>query len=57
MAKFYLFDHSLKNIGGHHYEYVLHIVDAAERAGFTLILAANRKFVRVSQMPARVFTG
>ncbi len=52
MPKFYLIDHSLKIIGGHHYEYALHMLNAAERAGFTPVLAANRKFVRVSQVPA-----
>ncbi|HZZ72011.1 MAG TPA: hypothetical protein VFE24_07140 [Pirellulales bacterium] len=46
MAKFYLIDHSLKKVGSHHYEYALHILSAAERAGYEPILGANRKFTK-----------
>ena len=52
MTKFYLIDHSLKQVGGHHYEYALHVLGAAERAGCEPILAANRKFAQVTQVPA-----
>ena len=51
MTKFYLIDHSLKQLGGHHYEYALHVLNAAERAGREPILAANRRFAQVTQVP------
>ncbi len=44
MPKFILIDHSLKGIGGHHYEYASHILRAAEKAGFQVVLATHRKF-------------
>ncbi len=42
--KFILIDHSLERVGGHHYEYSVHILHAAEAAGFDVALAANRRF-------------
>ena len=44
MPKFILIDHSLKGVGGHHYEYASHILCAAEDAGFQIALATHRKF-------------
>jgi hypothetical protein len=43
-AKFPLIDHSLKAIGGHHYDYALHILQAAEQVGFEIHLATHRGF-------------
>ncbi len=50
MAKFLLIDHSLKSIGGHHYDYAMHILHAAEQHGFEIHLATNRRF-KTSQRP------
>jgi hypothetical protein len=44
MSKFILIDHSLDGIGGHYFEYALHVLKAAERAGFEVVLATNRRF-------------
>jgi glycosyltransferase involved in cell wall biosynthesis len=44
MSKFILVDHSLKGVGGHHYEYAAHVLSAAERAGYAPVLATNRRF-------------
>jgi glycosyltransferase involved in cell wall biosynthesis len=44
MSKFILIDHSLKGVGGHHYEYAAHVLSAAERAGYAPALATNRRF-------------
>lgn len=51
MTKFYLVDHSLRKLGGHHYEYALHVLGAAERAGCEPILAANREFDQANLVP------
>src|SRR5688572_26061753 len=44
MSRFVLIDHSLKGVGGHHFEYATHVLAAARRAGFEAILATHRKF-------------
>jgi hypothetical protein len=44
MAKLVLIDHSLEQVGGHHYEYALHMLQAAAEAGFDIYLAAHRRF-------------
>jgi glycosyltransferase involved in cell wall biosynthesis len=44
MASFILIDHSLKGVGGHHYEYAVHILQAAEAAGYQVVLATHRRF-------------
>jgi hypothetical protein len=44
MRKFVLIDHSLKNIGGHHFSYAREFVGAARRAGFEPVLATHRRF-------------
>lgn len=43
MARFILIDHSIRGLGGHHYEYAAHVLDAAAAAGFTCVLATNRE--------------
>ena len=42
--KFILIDHSITDVGGHHYQYAVHVLKAAAKAGFRPVLAANRKF-------------
>jgi hypothetical protein len=44
MSRFVLIDHSLKGVGGHHFEYATHVLSAARRQGFTPVLATNRRF-------------
>jgi glycosyltransferase involved in cell wall biosynthesis len=44
MSKFILIDHSLKGVGGHHYEYAAHVLSAAERAKYAPVLATHRRF-------------
>jgi hypothetical protein len=44
MAKFLLIDHSLKGVGGHHFEYAAHLLAAARRAGYEAIVATHRRF-------------
>jgi hypothetical protein len=44
MRKFVLIDHSLKDIGGHHFSYAREFVAAARRAGFAPVLASHRGF-------------
>jgi hypothetical protein len=51
MNKFLLIDHSIKRIGGHNYEYALHILSAAEQQGLRPILAANRRFFERKRLP------
>ena len=51
MTKFLLIDHSLKSVGGHHYDYALHILQAAEAFGFEIHLATNKRF-RAASMPS-----
>ncbi len=51
MAKFILIDHSLDGIGGHYFEYALHVLKAAERAGFEVVLATNRRFQGSDKLP------
>lgn len=44
MPKFVLIDHSLKDIGGHHFSYAREFLAAAGRAGFEPVLATHRRF-------------
>jgi hypothetical protein len=43
MRRFVLVDHSLTGLAGHHYEYAMHVLRAAERAGYEPVLVTNRK--------------
>src|SRR5437868_3338739 len=52
MTKFVLIDHSLDGVGGHYFEYDLHVLRAAERAGFEVWLATNRRFSGSDKHPA-----
>jgi len=42
MPKFILIDQSIKDLGGHHYEYAVRVLKAAERLGYEPVLATNR---------------
>ena len=50
--KFVLIDHSLRNLGGHHYPYAYSVLQAAQRAGWQPVLVTNRKFRERSALPA-----
>jgi len=43
MSKFILIDHSITDLGGHHCEYAMRVLAAAEKAGYTPVLATNRE--------------
>ncbi len=44
MAKFFLLDHSLTQVGGHHFDYMRLIAEAIESAGFQPLMATNKRF-------------
>lgn len=41
--RFILIDQSIQHLGGHHYEYAVRVLEAAERAGLEPILVTNRQ--------------
>lgn len=49
--KFILIDQSISSIAGHHYEYAVHVLEAAQRAGFEPYLATNRRFPKAQHPP------
>ncbi|MFN7932045.1 MAG: hypothetical protein U0R19_01885 [Bryobacteraceae bacterium] len=49
--KFILIDQSISSIAGHHYEYAVHVLEAAQRAGFEPYLATNRRFPKEQHPP------
>ncbi len=51
MPKFLLIDQSLQEVGGHHFEYALQVLKAAEQAGFAPHLAAHRSFRAAAELP------
>lgn len=53
--KFILIDHSIVDVGGHHFEYALHVLRAAERAGYKPILATNHACKVVANMPWELY--
>lgn len=54
MPRFVLIDHSLAEVGGHHYEYAKHVLNAAAACGYSPLLAANRKFAAGGAEPWEV---
>ncbi len=54
MKQFILVDHSIRDLAGHHYEYAVHVLEAAGRAGYTPILVTNRKFQEQLSVPWKV---
>jgi len=54
--KFILIDQSIASIAGHHYEYAVHVLEAAQRAGFEPYLATHGDFAGSSfQSPWKTF--
>ena len=51
MFRFVHIDHCLCHVGGHEYEYAASLLGAAEKAGYEVILAANRRFREGAQLP------
>lgn len=49
--RFVLIDHSLQNLGGHHYPYAYSVLQAAQRAGWQPVLATHRRFRDHSALP------
>lgn len=50
--RFVLIDHSLQNLGGHHYPYAYSVLQAAQRAGWQPVLATHRRFRDHAALPA-----
>jgi glycosyltransferase involved in cell wall biosynthesis len=44
MRKFILIDHSIIGLAGHHYEYAVQVLRAAQEMGYRPVLATNRRF-------------
>ena len=55
MRQFVLIDQSIRGLTGHHYEYAVHVLGAAAKAGYQPLLAANRKFATQAEKNWRVF--
>ena len=54
MPKFVLIDHSITEIGGHHYEYAMRVLPAAAQAGYEPVLATNRRLHGIGPCPWRI---
>ena len=46
MANFYLIDHSLRTLGGHHFDYVRCLAEVSKRNGFTPQIGTNVAFAK-----------
>ncbi len=55
MAKFVIIDGSIIDLQGHYYEYAIRVLEAAQKAGYTPILATNRRFERDGSIPWEVY--
>lgn len=53
MSKFFLLDHSLKSVGGHHFDYAFHVATAAEQAGMKPILGTHVRFRERDSLPSQ----
>ncbi len=51
MSQLVLIDHSLKGVGGHHFEYAYHILAEATKRGRDVILATHRDFQPGATLP------
>lgn len=51
MNRFILIDHSLKDLGGHYYTYASCVLPAAQRAGFSCVLATHQDFRDFDALP------
>ncbi len=52
MPKFVHIDHCLCRYGGHEFDYAVNVLEAAERFGFEVALATNRRFHEHALLPA-----
>ncbi|WGT68322.1 glycosyltransferase [cyanobacterium endosymbiont of Epithemia clementina EcSB] len=52
MKKFFIIDHSLSNLQGHHYECSVSIAEAAARQGYQPIIVANHSFPKELYHPS-----
>ncbi|YAI81933.1 MAG: glycosyltransferase [cyanobacterium endosymbiont of Rhopalodia sterrenbergii] len=52
MNKFFIIDHSLSNLQGHHYECSISIAEAAARQGYQPIIVANHSFPKELYHPS-----
>lgn len=50
MANFFIIDHSLKDAGGHHFDYARCVCEAASELGYAPVVGTHRRF-RPSQWP------
>ncbi len=53
MPRFILLDPSLREPGGHHFDYAYHTLQAAQTLGFDTALACQRRFRATASLPAR----
>lgn len=51
MPSFVLVDQSLRSVGGHPFDYAVHVLSAAEQAGYQPVLATHRKFRNRNSLP------
>jgi hypothetical protein len=51
MPRFLLIDHSILDTTGHHYEYAVRVLQAAESAGYQPVLAVNTGFHTSEKIP------
>lgn len=52
MKKFFIIDHSLSNLQGHHYECSVSVAEAAARQGYQTIIVANYGFPKALYHPS-----
>lgn len=48
MSNFFIIDHSLRKSGGHHFDYVSCVAQAANELGFLTTIGANREFTKAN---------
>lgn len=55
MPQFILIDNSIKDTNGHYFQYAVHCLSAAEKIGYTPILATNKKFAKTKDITFKTF--
>jgi glycosyltransferase involved in cell wall biosynthesis len=53
MPSFVLIDQSLRSVGGHPFDYAVHVLSAAQQAGYKPVLATHRKFNSRNALPSQ----
>src|SRR5688572_20154136 len=51
--RFVLIEQSLREVGGHYFEYASEVLRAAESAGYQPVLATHRQFAAQARLPSR----